>query len=220
MSLTRQLFHDHLSPFFRVLDEPFGPPGFFGPVGRSQSSTSPFYGHPFARSILNDPFFQQVQQLQQRPSIHLTEDDNQYVVEADLPGVKKENVDVRIGDGGRSVTIEGKVFHRQTESEATGGEENRAQSAPPQTNAGQQQQQQPAQGSSNNEKAVSQTPQAGEIQNQQQGPISTSSSRFTRSVWLPRPVDGSTVKAKLENGILTLTIPKPHDKESVKVNVE
>jgi len=211
MSLTRRLFHD---PFFRVFDEPFGPSEFFGPVGRSQPSTSPFYGHPFARSLFNDPFFQQVQQQQQRPSIHLTEDDNQYVVEADLPGVNKENVDVRIGDGGRSVTIEGKVFHRRT-----GPEENRSQSAPPQTNAGQQQQQ-TAEGSNNNEKAVSQTPPAGEIQNQQQGPISTSSSRFTRSVWLPRPVDGSTVKAKLENGILTLTIPKPQDKESVKVNVE
>jgi len=208
-----------MSPFFRVLDEPLGPSEFFGPVGRSQQSTSPFYGHPFARSLFNDPLLQQLQQQQQRPSIHLTEDDSQYVVEADLPGVKKENVDVRIGDGGRSITIEGKVFHRRTGLGVT-GEENRSQSAPPETNAGQQQQ--AAEGSSSNEKAVSQTPPAGEFQNQQQPQqsISTSSSRFTRSIWLPRPVDGSTVKAKLEHGILTLTIPKPHDKESVKVNVE
>lgn len=38
-------------------------------------------------------------------------------MEAELPGVKKEDVDVRIGDGGRSVTIEGKIIRRGGDSE-------------------------------------------------------------------------------------------------------
>lgn len=46
------------------------------------------------------------------------------------------------------------------------------------------------------------------------------SSTFTRTVWLPRPVDGSTVTGKLVDGVLTLTIPKATDKAPVKVNVE
>jgi len=46
-------------------------------------------------------------------------------VEAELPGVKKENLEVRVGDNGRSVTIEGRVYSRnsnaapQTEQESS-----------------------------------------------------------------------------------------------------
>lgn len=40
-----------------------------------------------------------------------SEDGNSYIVEAEIPGVKKENLEVRIGDGGRSVTVEGKAKH-------------------------------------------------------------------------------------------------------------
>lgn len=48
-----------------------------------------------------------------RPSVDVTEEPKNYIVEADLPGVKKENLDVTIGDGGHSVTIEGKTFRRR-----------------------------------------------------------------------------------------------------------
>lgn len=50
--------------------------------------------------------------------------------------------------------------------------------------------------------------------------VVTSSSTFTRTVWLPRPVDGESVSAKLLDGVLTLTIPKADDKGSVKVDIE
>jgi HSP20 family molecular chaperone IbpA len=43
---------------------------------------------------------------------------------------------------------------------------------------------------------------------------------FSRTIWLPRPVDPNKVSAKLQDGILTLTIPKAEDKGSVKVDVE
>jgi HSP20 family molecular chaperone IbpA len=96
MSLTRQLLHD-IRPLFRVLEEPF-------------SRSAGYYSLP-TRSFFDDPFFQPSNSL--RPSIEVTEEGDNYVVEADLPGVKKENVDVRIGDGGRSLTIEGKLFRRR-----------------------------------------------------------------------------------------------------------
>jgi HSP20 family protein len=99
MSLTRQLLHD-LRPLFRVLEEPFG-------------RSAGYYGLP-TRSFFDDPFFQSSNSL--RPSVDVTEEGDKYVVEADLPGVKKENVEVRIGDGGRSVTIEGKLFRRRNGS--------------------------------------------------------------------------------------------------------
>lgn len=52
-----------------------------------------------------DPF----QEILGRPAIDVADKGDKYVVDADLPGVPKENVEVRIGDNGRSITIEGKV---------------------------------------------------------------------------------------------------------------
>ncbi len=46
------------------------------------------------------------------------------------------------------------------------------------------------------------------------------SQTFTRTVWLPRPVDSEKVTAKLSHGILTIKIPRAEDKASVKVLVE
>jgi len=46
------------------------------------------------------------------------------------------------------------------------------------------------------------------------------SSIFTRTVWLPRPIDTSRVSAKLQDGILTMTVSKAEDQEGVKVPVE
>jgi HSP20 family molecular chaperone IbpA len=43
---------------------------------------------------------------------------------------------------------------------------------------------------------------------------------FTRTVWLPHPVNGNNVVAKLEDGVLHLTIPKTEEKETLKVPIE
>lgn len=95
MSLARQFFRE-MRPLFRMLEEP---------LGRSPS----YLGIP-TRSLLEDPFFHSPSSL--RPAVDVTEEGNNYVVEAELPGVKKENMEVRIGEGGRSVTIEGKIVNR------------------------------------------------------------------------------------------------------------
>jgi HSP20 family molecular chaperone IbpA len=46
------------------------------------------------------------------------------------------------------------------------------------------------------------------------------SSTFTRTVWLPRPIDSNNIVAKLNDGILHITIPKAEDKGSVKIRVD
>lgn len=48
-----------------------------------------------------------------RPAIDVSDEGENYRVDADLPGVPKENVEVRIGDNGRSITIEGKVVEKE-----------------------------------------------------------------------------------------------------------
>lgn len=108
MSIARRLMND-MRPLIRLLEEPFGRP-------------APYYGFP-SRSLFDDPFFQSSSSL--RPDVDVAEEGNNYIVEADLPGVKKENVEVRIGDGGHSVIIEGKIFRRRNGAEVV-AEENQA----------------------------------------------------------------------------------------------
>ncbi|KAI0770328.1 HSP20-like chaperone [Fomes fomentarius] len=188
MSISRSLFHE-LRPFFRMLEEPFGRPSTFGSLG-----------YP-SRSLFDDPFFANPGSL--RPAVDVSQQGDNYIVEAELPGVKKENVNVRIGDGGRSLTIEGKIFKRSPEQQA--GSET-----------------QPTSTSTEGDLTVF---VAVATQNPEQNAISTErlfsgTTSFTRTVLLPQPIDSSKVTAKLSDGVLTVTIPKAADTGSVQVNVE
>ncbi|KAJ7459853.1 HSP20-like chaperone [Mycena latifolia] len=169
MSIARQLLHE-FRPFFRMLDEPL---------------TRSSIGIGRSRSLFDDPFFTMNRDMLRGPAVDVSEEGNgKYVVEAELPGVKKENLEVRLGDGGRSLTIEGKLF------------------------AG-------AEGSENNT--------AGSERTEASTQISTERSvigSFSRTVFLPRPVDSDKVAAKLEDGILRVTLNKAEDKASVSVLVE
>ena len=116
MSLARQFFRE-FRPLFRMLEEPLG--------------RSPAYLNSSHRPFIEDAFFRDPFQTALRPAVDVTEEGNNYVVEAELPGVQKENVQVRVGDGGRSVTIQGRVVDRrgaaanppQPEAPASGAQE-------------------------------------------------------------------------------------------------
>lgn len=185
MSIARQLLRE-FRPLFQMFEEPFG-----------RSTVG--YGFPHHHSLLSDPFFGSANAL--RPAVDVSEEGDKYVVEADLPGVKKENVEITIGDGGRSITIQGK-----TPASRRGTPESQSQ----ETSSG---------------TAATEGTEAVTTIDQSQNQLTTErlwsgSSIFTRTVWLPRPVDRSKVKAKLEDGILTLQAPKAEDQETVKVSVE
>ncbi|KAJ6584975.1 HSP20-like chaperone [Mycena capillaripes] len=167
MSVAR--FLNEFRPFFRMLEEPLARPS--AAFGRS-------------RSLFDDPFFPMNRDMLRGPAVDVSEAGNTYVVEAELPGVKKENLEVRIGDGGRSLTIQGKIL-RDTE----GGEN------------------------------TSESEATGDTQTQISSERSVMGS-FVRTVVLPRPVDSNDVAAKLEDGILRLTLNKIEDKASVAVRVE
>ncbi|KIP05360.1 hypothetical protein PHLGIDRAFT_92252 [Phlebiopsis gigantea 11061_1 CR5-6] len=182
MSLARQFFRE-LRPLFRVLEEP---------IGRN----SAYMGFPASRFLLEDPFFHHPSAL--RPAVDVSEQGNNYVVEADLPGVKKENVQVRVGDAGQSVTIEGKIVERRSSQEASQAE----------TSSGT---------GSLGTKAVTTPPESTQISSERSF---VGTSTFTRTVWLPRRVDPNNVSAKLDDGVLTVTIPKAQDPGSVEVPVQ
>ncbi|KAF7967431.1 hypothetical protein HWV62_19031 [Athelia sp. TMB] len=191
MSIARQLFND-MRPFFRLLEEPL-------------SRSSAMYSRP--RSLLNDPFFQPSNTM--RPALDVTEQGNNYIVEAELPGVKKENLEVRIGDAGRSVTIEGKTFRRSYGNDAT-----------PAVAAAETEADVDTPISSFEDSITVDKPNETAVSANTNANVATESSSFSRTVWLPRAVDERRVSAKLAEGILTLTIPKAEDKDSVKVDIE
>ncbi|KAI0801794.1 HSP20-like chaperone [Irpex lacteus] len=192
MSLARQFFRE-FRPLFRMLEEPLG--------------RSPAYLNSSHRPFIEDAFFRDPFQSGLRPAVDVTEEGNNYVVEAELPGVQKENVQVRIGDGGRSVTIQGKVVDRR------GPTANPTQ--PEASSSGAQEAPAAAEGS----QAVTTTGNGESTQlSAERSFVGTSS--FTRTVWLPRRVDSGNVSAQLKDGILTLTIPKAEDPGSVEIPVQ
>lgn len=203
MSLSRQFFRE-FRPFFRLLEEPFGRPPVSSSFYPRNSSLFP-QDHPSNAPALGFSF-------PNVPAIDLSEEPNAFVVEAEIPGVKKENLDVRIGDGGQSLTIEGRTFVKSVEGPSANGD-----AAAAATEGGEVSQTQATEGTnavvkSNDDKSLS-TQLTSER-------TFTSSSSFSRTIWLPKRVDGSGVSAKLSDGILTIRVPKAEDKESVKINVE
>ncbi|KAI0632096.1 HSP20-like chaperone [Trametes polyzona] len=189
MSLARHFFRE-LRPLFRMLEEPLG--------------RSPAYFPGPSRALFDDPFFNSPAML--RPAVDVSEQGDKYIVEAELPGVKKENVNVRIGDGGRTLTIEGKVFARSSESQP------QAQAAADASSTS------AAEGASEGTKAVTtREPESTALSTER---LFSGTSTFTRTVVLPQPVDSSKVTAKLSDGVLTVTVPKAEDTGSVQVNVE
>jgi HSP20 family protein len=105
------------------------------------------------------------------PRLNVTETDHTFEVEAELPGVAKEDVQVAID--GRRITIEGQAKHEAQQKEG--------------------------------ERVVY---------------SERSTSRFARSFMLTVEVDDSKAQAKLENGILLLSLPKKVASQAKRLTVQ
>jgi HSP20 family protein len=104
MSLTRNFFRE-FRPLFRMLEDPF-----FGRAPVAHSGRG--------RSVFDDPYFGFVRSGI-NPAVDVAEEGNSYFIEAELPGVRKEDINVEIGDNGRSVTIGGKIVRRSRQEQPT-----------------------------------------------------------------------------------------------------
>jgi HSP20 family molecular chaperone IbpA len=147
-----------------------------------------------------------------RPAVDVAEEGNSYVIEAELPGVRKEDISVEIGDNGRSVTIQGKIVRRPRQQEQPIIETS--------TNGEVQEGKDP----SGNDQTkflttlpLAASPEPNKISVERE---STGHATFTRSITLPTQVDANKVSAKLADGVLTLTVPKAEDAGRVKIDIE
>ncbi|KDN43850.1 hypothetical protein RSAG8_05843, partial [Rhizoctonia solani AG-8 WAC10335] len=155
MSLSRNFFGD-FEPLFRLVEDP-----------RANS-------HPR----------QGINHHQRQAVADISEEEKGYVVRAELPGVQKQDLDIHVGNDGRSLTIEGRV-HRTIKPKANEPNENK------------------------------------EVSKDASGPTGTHEYRstFSRTVWFPQAVDGKNAQAKLEDGVLTLNIPKREETGVQKISL-
>lgn len=105
------------------------------------------------------------------PRLNVVETDKAFEVEAELPGVKKEDIKVSIDH--RRVTIEGEAKRESAEKEG--------------------------------EHIVY---------------AERSTRKFARSFMLPADVDDAGAQAKLENGVLMLSLPKKESSQAKKLTIQ
>ncbi|MEO7580243.1 MAG: Hsp20/alpha crystallin family protein [Massilia sp.] len=105
------------------------------------------------------------------PRMNVRENDQAYQVEAEMPGVKKEDIKVAIDR--QRVTIEAERQHEDQQREG--------------------------------DKLIY---------------AERSASRFVRSFMLPTEVDDATAQARMEDGVLCLTLPKKQDTEAKRIAIQ
>jgi HSP20 family protein len=140
--------------------------------------------------------------------VDIREDANHVYVIADLPGFRKEDVDISIEDGTLTITAE----RREEVAVPPGSQQNRA---------GQQGQGQQGQASQQQQQPGTASAQQGQ-QEEGQGEYLLRErriQRFVRSFTLPPNVDDRHVQARLENGVLTVTLNKREESKPRHVQV-
>jgi HSP20 family protein len=105
------------------------------------------------------------------PRLNVTENDKSFIVQAEMPGVKKEDVKVAIDN--QRVTIEAEARHEEEQREG------------------------------DNVVYAERTAR-----------------KFMRSFLLPTDVDDATADAKLEDGVLTLTLPKKQGGSAKRLTIQ
>ncbi|KAG8927533.1 hypothetical protein FRC00_002063 [Tulasnella sp. 408] len=207
MSLTRALFNE-FRPVFQMLDEPF--------------FADPFAIVPQRHNSQTNSRVSPWNKITRTPHVHLNDEADKFVIEAEVPGVPKENLDVSIGDNGRSVTIKGATFSSSeevTEEKAKETEEPKAATESQASEEASGDKPATAEGTDLNHSDASPATKAPGVpdtskettdtkKEPQTQPRWSTRSSFERKIWLPKPVDAQKVAARLENGILTLEVPK------------
>jgi len=140
------------------------------------------------------------------PRVRVKEEENKYVVNAEVPGIRKEQLNVSIGDGGRSLRIQGRSTTDSVPLETKETTPTTATSNGP-----------PTSGDGSNSQSVIQKSNDESSSSQ---PRNWSSYSFSRTIWLPRPAKAANVSAKLDHGVLTLEIPKQEDVGSHTISID
>ncbi|QRV76937.1 heat shock protein HSP20 family protein [Ceratobasidium sp. AG-Ba] len=167
MSFSRSLLSDFDPVFFQLVQDPRSVGGL------SQRSN------------------QQQQPHQRQAHAEVTEEEKEYRVLFEVPGVQKKDLEVHVGNDGKSVTIEGHV-HRTNKPSSSAAQPSQAEGT-----SGKDQAQKPEQNGTYEYRST-----------------------FSRTIGFHHAVDASKVQANLADGVLTLNLPKRVDPGRQRISIQ
>ena len=144
------------------------------------------------------------------PKINLSEDEKNYYIHADLPGLNKDQVKMELSEDNRLITISGErktVIDHSNENEPETESKEKANETKEK---------------SNEESEKESKKESKNENNKKYSRIECSYGKFSRSFSIPENADINNIHAKLENGVLEVTIskietPKQEPKRSIKI---
>jgi len=140
------------------------------------------------------------------PKINLSEDEKNYYIHADLPGLNKDQVKMELSDDDHVLTISGEretiIDNSNSNDEKEGQKENEKE---------------------NKKETKKETKKENKTKNNKKySRIECSYGKFERSFSIPENADVNTIQAKMENGVLEVTLPKiaapkPEPKHTIQI---
>jgi len=164
---------------------------FFNHPLMSLDSLYPYYfDHPSALEKQISKEFEKGEELLKsvsiNPKVNLSEDEKNYYIHADVPGLNKDQLKMELSEDHRLITISGE---RKTVIDHSNGNENENE---------------PENKESNENKKENKK----ESHNKKYSRVECSYGKFSRTLSIPENVDINSIQAKLENGVLEISIPK------------
>ncbi|KAB5595221.1 hypothetical protein CTheo_1299 [Ceratobasidium theobromae] len=161
----------------------------------------PYYDHWFFDNTFGthgnvwQPDWSSFQPTERTPPLDWYDEDTKYTLQLEVPGVRKEDLSMHVSDDGRMLTIEGKTekYSGPRQLGSSSGEDGGERRT------------------TSRIKRVRKVMVDGSTviisRTEKKHSVSTVV-KFSRTVSLPGYIDGKRISAKLENGVLTVSIPK------------
>ena len=172
-----------------------------------------YYHHPFENleKQLSKAFDKDVfKAVDFSPKINLSEDEKNYYIHADLPGLNKDQVKMELIDDDRVLILSGE--RKTVIDNSNSNDEKEAQEA----KEGQKE------NKKENKEENKKENKKEKKDNKKYSRIECSYGRFERSFSIPENADVNTIQAKMENGVLEVTLPKmaapkPEPKHTIQI---
>ncbi|KAG4105697.1 HSP20-like chaperone [Neocallimastix lanati (nom. inval.)] len=139
------------------------------------------------------------------PKINLSEDKNNYYIHADLPGMNKDQVKMELSDDDRVLTISG-----ERETIIDDSDKNSKKDSNKQSNKDSTKDKNATKDANENKETIKEEQKENkkEENNKKYSRIECSYGKFSRSFSIPENADINNIQAKMENGVLEVTLKK------------
>jgi len=139
------------------------------------------------------------------PKINLSEDENTYYIHADLPGMNKDQVKMELSDDDRVLTISG-----ERETIIDDSDKNSKKDSNKESNKDSTKDKNATKDANENKETIKEEQKETnkEENNKKYSRIECSYGKFSRSFSIPENADINNIQAKMENGVLEVTLKK------------